>query len=182
MTLPPKDLAGVREALAKAEPLIERMSPTEGVYGVYEAVRTALTTLDALLADKGAEDRWLAALSKVQQAEQDLADRYSETTDVIFDEVEVDAANLVGGPDCWNKGWDMLVGRGLDVERLEITAVALGIASVAVDDAWRYAQERSQFGRKISGHREGFKSGRATCCNSRTAEHARTRLVGCHCG
>jgi len=78
--------------------------------------------------------------------------RYSETTDVIFDEVEVDAANLVGGPDCWNKGWDMLVGRGLDVERLEITAVALGIASVAVDDAWRYAQERSQFGRKISGH------------------------------
>lgn len=81
MTLPPKDLAGVREALAKAEPLIERMSPTEGVYGVYEAVRTALTTLDALLADKGAEDRWLAALSKVQQAEQALADRYSETTD-----------------------------------------------------------------------------------------------------
>lgn len=78
--------------------------------------------------------------------------RYSETTDVIFDEVEVDAANLVGGPERWNKGWEMLVGRGLDVERLEITAVALGIASVAVDDAWRYAQERSQFGRKISGH------------------------------
>jgi alkylation response protein AidB-like acyl-CoA dehydrogenase len=46
----------------------------------------------------------------------------------------------------------MLVGRGLDVERLEITAVALGIASAAVDDAWRYSQEREQFGRKICAH------------------------------
>ena len=78
--------------------------------------------------------------------------RYSETTDVIFDNVEVAIANLVGGPERWNQGWDMLVGRGLDVERLEITAVALGIAAAAVDDAWRYAQERSQFGRKISAH------------------------------
>lgn len=78
--------------------------------------------------------------------------RYSETTDVIFDNVEVDFANLVGGPERWNQGWDMLVGRGLDVERLEITAVALGIAAAAVEDAWRYAQERSQFGRKISAH------------------------------
>lgn len=78
--------------------------------------------------------------------------RYSETTDVIFDNVEVDIANLVGGPERWNQGWEMLVGRGLDVERLEITAVALGIAAAAVEDAWRYAQERSQFGRKISAH------------------------------
>lgn len=78
--------------------------------------------------------------------------RYSETTDVIFEDVEVPIANVVGGPDCWNKGWQMLVGRGLDVERLEITAVALGIASAAVQDAWEYAQEREQFGRKICAH------------------------------
>ncbi|NNN01605.1 MAG: acyl-CoA/acyl-ACP dehydrogenase [Acidimicrobiaceae bacterium] len=78
--------------------------------------------------------------------------RYSETTDVIFQDVEVPIENVVGGPECWNEGWKMLVGRGLDVERLEITAVALGIASAAVDDAWRYAQEREQFGRKICGH------------------------------
>jgi alkylation response protein AidB-like acyl-CoA dehydrogenase len=46
----------------------------------------------------------------------------------------------------------MLVGRGLDVERLEITAIALSIASAAMDEAWRYAEERQQFGRAISGH------------------------------
>jgi alkylation response protein AidB-like acyl-CoA dehydrogenase len=78
--------------------------------------------------------------------------RYSETTDVIFQDVEIPIENVVGGPECWNEGWQMLVGRGLDVERLEITAVALGIASAAVDDAWRYSQEREQFGRKICAH------------------------------
>jgi len=78
--------------------------------------------------------------------------RYTETTDVIFDDVEVPIENVVGGPSCWNKGWPQLVGRGLDVERLEITAVAYGIAAAAVEDAWEYAQERVQFGKVISGH------------------------------
>jgi alkylation response protein AidB-like acyl-CoA dehydrogenase len=78
--------------------------------------------------------------------------RYSATTDVIFDNVEVPAENVVGGMEAWNCGWPMLVGRGLDVERLEITATAFGIACAAVDDAWRYAKERHQFGRAIAGH------------------------------
>jgi alkylation response protein AidB-like acyl-CoA dehydrogenase len=78
--------------------------------------------------------------------------RYSETTDVIFDNVHVPVENVVGGPECMNRGWEMLVGRSLDVERLEITAVALGIAAQAVEDAWAYAAERKQFGRPISGH------------------------------
>jgi alkylation response protein AidB-like acyl-CoA dehydrogenase len=78
--------------------------------------------------------------------------RYAATTDVIFDDVTVPADNIVGGPDAWNKGWPMLVGRGLDIERLEITATAFGITSAAVEDAWRYAQEREQFGRRICAH------------------------------
>ncbi len=78
--------------------------------------------------------------------------RYAATTDVSFEDVRVPFDNVVGGPAGWNRGWPMLVGRGLDVERLEITAIALSIASAAMDDAWRYAGEREQFGRKISGH------------------------------
>ncbi len=77
--------------------------------------------------------------------------RYSETTDVIFEDVAVPAENIVGGADGWNRGWPMLAGRALDVERLEITA-DLGIATAAVDDAWQYSQEREQFGRRICGH------------------------------
>jgi alkylation response protein AidB-like acyl-CoA dehydrogenase len=78
--------------------------------------------------------------------------RYSATTDVIYDEVRVPLENIVGGREKWNQGWPMLAGRALDVERLEITAVALGIATAAVEDAWQYAQERKQFGKRICAH------------------------------
>ncbi len=95
--------------------------------------------------------------------------RYSETTDVIFDEVEVPAENIVGSRERWNQGWPMLVGRGLDVERLEITAVALGIATAAVEDVWAYAQERTQFGKKICAHQ----------AVRNTLVEARTKLAAC---
>jgi len=78
--------------------------------------------------------------------------RYTETTDVIFEDVSVPVENIVGGMDCWNRGWKMLAGRSLDVEKLEITAVAFGITCAAVEDAWQYAQERKQFGSRICGH------------------------------
>lgn len=95
--------------------------------------------------------------------------RYSETTDVIFEDVEVPIENVVGGPEGWNQGWPKLAGRGLDVERLEITAVALGIATAAMDDAWRYSQERQQFGRRICGHQ----------AVRHMLVEARTRLAAC---
>jgi alkylation response protein AidB-like acyl-CoA dehydrogenase len=78
--------------------------------------------------------------------------RYSATTDVIFEDVRIPVENIVGGMEKWNQGWPMLAGRALDVERLEITAVAFGVAIAAVDDAWQYAQERKQFGKPICAH------------------------------
>ena len=78
--------------------------------------------------------------------------RYAATTDVIFDDVRVPVDHILGGKAGWNQGWRMLAGPALDVEKLEITACAYGIAAAAVDDAWAYAQERKQFGRTISGH------------------------------
>lgn len=95
--------------------------------------------------------------------------RYAATTDVIYDEVRVPVGNVIGGPSKWNHGWPQLAGRSLDIERLEITAVALGIASVAVDDAWAYAQERRQFGRRICGHQ----------AVRHLLVEARTRLAAC---
>jgi alkylation response protein AidB-like acyl-CoA dehydrogenase len=78
--------------------------------------------------------------------------RYAETTDVILEDVEVPVENVVGGEAGWNQGWRMLAGPALDVEKLEITAVTLGIATAAVEDAWAYAGERKQFGKPIAGH------------------------------
>jgi alkylation response protein AidB-like acyl-CoA dehydrogenase len=44
----------------------------------------------------------------------------------------------------------MLAGPGLDVEKLEVAAIAVGIAQAAVDDAWTYAHERVQFTKPIA--------------------------------
>ncbi|WP_213955858.1 acyl-CoA dehydrogenase family protein [Variovorax sp. dw_954] len=74
------------------------------------------------------------------------------TTDVIFDDVEVPFANVIGGEDGWNNGWPMLVGPGLDVEKLEVAAIGVGIARAALDDAWAYAFERRQFGKRIASY------------------------------
>ncbi|NNC72926.1 MAG: acyl-CoA/acyl-ACP dehydrogenase [Sphingomonadaceae bacterium] len=78
--------------------------------------------------------------------------RYTHSQDVFFDNVRVPAANIVGGETMWNRGWELLAGRALDVEKLEISAVALGIARAALDEAWAYAQEREQFGKPIGQH------------------------------
>lgn len=78
--------------------------------------------------------------------------RYTASMDVYFDDVRVEEAAIVGGPDMWNQGWKLLAGRALDVEKIEISAVAFGIARAAVEEAWRYAQERVQFGRPIAEH------------------------------
>ena len=78
--------------------------------------------------------------------------RYMASQDVYFDNVRIPAANIVGGPEMWNQGWKTLAGRALDVEKLEITAVAFGIARAALTEAWAYAQTRVQFGKPISQH------------------------------
>lgn len=94
---------------------------------------------------------------------------YAESTDVIFDDVEVPFENVVGGEAGWNSGWRALVGPALDVERLELTAMAYGIAIAAVEDAWTYAQERKQFGRSIARFQ----------AIAHALVDARTRLAAC---
>lgn len=78
--------------------------------------------------------------------------RYTASQDVFFDSVRVPAANIVGGREMWNRGWEQLAGRALDVEKIEISAVAFGIAQAACKEAWAYAQQRVQFGKPISQH------------------------------
>jgi alkylation response protein AidB-like acyl-CoA dehydrogenase len=72
------------------------------------------------------------------------------TTDVHFDNVEVPLENLFGGEQGWNRGWQMVTGSGLDVEKIEVAAIAVGVAEAALEDAWHYAHQRSQFGKTIA--------------------------------
>lgn len=90
------------------------------------------------------------------------------TTEVIFEDVEIAAENIVGGEAGWNDGWSRIAGPGLDVEKLEVSAMALGIAEAAVDDAWEYAEIRKQFGKSISN----FQNIRHMLADARTDLHA----------
>jgi alkylation response protein AidB-like acyl-CoA dehydrogenase len=74
------------------------------------------------------------------------------TTDVHFDNVEVPLENLFGGEQRWNRGWQMVTGSGLDVEKIEVAAIAVGVAEAALEDAWHYAHQRSQFGKIIAAY------------------------------
>jgi alkylation response protein AidB-like acyl-CoA dehydrogenase len=72
------------------------------------------------------------------------------TNDVIFDNVEIPAENIIGGEAMWNQGWSILAGPALETEKLGVPALALGVAEAALAEAWQYAQERQQFGGPIS--------------------------------
>lgn len=78
--------------------------------------------------------------------------RYTKSMDVYFDDVRLPKSSLVGGEENWNRGFQMLTGRALDVEKIEITAVAYGTARAAMAEAWDYAQTREQFGKPIARH------------------------------
>jgi alkylation response protein AidB-like acyl-CoA dehydrogenase len=97
------------------------------------------------------------------------------TTDVTFSDVRVPIANIVGGREKWNHGWKMISGSGLDVEKLEVAAMALGIASAAADDAWEYSRQRSQFGKPIAT----YQSIRHKLADMKTQLHA-ARLMLYH--
>jgi alkylation response protein AidB-like acyl-CoA dehydrogenase len=78
----------------------------------------------------------------------DLGYRGSNTCEVYYDNVKVPRENILGGPECLNKGWKQMM-RLLNTERLLLSACALGIGQGAFEYALAYAREREQFGQPI---------------------------------
>ena len=79
--------------------------------------------------------------------EDKLGIRCSETRQLIFEDCEIPAENLVGGVE--NKGF-LYALKTLNLSRPVVAATAVGTAQGAFDTAIRYAREREQFGVKIS--------------------------------
>lgn len=71
------------------------------------------------------------------------------TNDVHLENVEVPFDLILGEEAGWNNGWAQLTGHALEAEKLEVPALALGCVQAALDEAWKYAQERQQFGKRI---------------------------------
>jgi alkylation response protein AidB-like acyl-CoA dehydrogenase len=78
--------------------------------------------------------------------ENKLGLRASDTSELIFEDCEIPAENLVGKE---GDGFKDAM-RVLDGGRISIAALSLGMARGALDAAMKYAQERRQFGKAIS--------------------------------
>jgi len=68
--------------------------------------------------------------------------------EVVYDNVVVSKENILGGPEGLNNGWKLLL-KTLELEHIELAAIAVGGAQAAFDDALQYAKEREQFGQPI---------------------------------
>src|SRR6266571_3394575 len=72
-----------------------------------------------------------------------------ETAELVFTDVRVPAANLLGGTE--GEGFKHIMS-GLEVGRINVAARAVGVAQAAFNDSIKYAQERFTFGKPIAQH------------------------------
>jgi len=72
-----------------------------------------------------------------------------ETCELTFDDCRVPASAILGGEP--GKGFAQMM-KGLETGRIQVASRALGVATAALEDALRYAQERESFGRPIWQH------------------------------
>jgi alkylation response protein AidB-like acyl-CoA dehydrogenase len=72
-----------------------------------------------------------------------------ETTELVFQDHRVPAANLLGGGE--GHGFQQMMS-GIEVGRVNVAARGVGVAQRAFELAIRYAQEREAFGKPIAKH------------------------------
>ena len=72
-----------------------------------------------------------------------------ETCELTFDDYRVPATAILGGEP--GAGFAQMM-KGLETGRIQVASRALGVATAALDDALRYAQERESFGQPIWKH------------------------------
>ena len=99
-----------------------------------------------------------------------MGQRGAHTCDVIFDNVRVPAANLIGGKE--GQGFKMAM-RVLDKGRIHIAAICVGVAKRLLADSLAYAAERQQFGQAIGD----FQLVQAMLADSKTEIYAAECMV-----
>jgi alkylation response protein AidB-like acyl-CoA dehydrogenase len=72
-----------------------------------------------------------------------------ESCELTFDDYRVPASAVLGGET--GKGFAQMM-KGLETGRIQVASRALGVATAALEDALRYAQERESFGQPIWKH------------------------------
>ena len=72
-----------------------------------------------------------------------------DSAELIFEDCQVPAANLVGGVE--GLGFKHVMG-GLELGRINVAARGVGVAQASLDEAVKYSQQRETFGKPISEH------------------------------
>lgn len=91
---------------------------------------------------------------KLGQKLEKLGTRGSDWAELIFEDCEVPAENIVGEE---GEGFKLFM-KTLDGGRISIAAMALGLAQGAYERSVKYAKERTTFGKRIADHQAiGFK-------------------------
>ncbi|MDB4879126.1 MAG: acyl-CoA dehydrogenase protein [Gemmatimonadetes bacterium] len=122
---------------------------SRGTKGISSFILTKETADLAAAAAVGiGHDASLPAMKgfRAGKKEDKLGWRSSDTAELIMEDVEVPAENLVGAE---GHGFVNFM-KTLDSGRIGIAALSLGIAEGAYEEAVRYAAQRKQFGKSIS--------------------------------
>jgi len=85
---------------------------------------------------------------RVTRVEHKLGHRTNDTCEIVFEDLEVPADNLLGPA---GKGLRVALS-GMDSGRIGVAAQSVGVARAAFDAALGYARKRETFGKKIIEH------------------------------
>jgi acyl-CoA dehydrogenase len=117
--------------------------------GTYASQYTVFASTDRSKGHKGLSafivPRSLPGVSPGKK-EDKMGQRASDTADVLFEDVRVPAANLVGKE---GDGFKIAM-KTLDYARPTVAAMSVGVARAAFEHAMKYAKERVQFGAPIA--------------------------------
>jgi alkylation response protein AidB-like acyl-CoA dehydrogenase len=123
--------------------------PSLGTKGISSFILTKETSDKASASELGiGHDASLTPMAgfRAGKKEDKLGWRASDTAELILEDVEVPAENLLGEE---GKGFVNFM-RTLDAGRIGIAALSLGIAEGAFEEATKYAATRKQFGQAIA--------------------------------
>ncbi len=150
------------EPQAGSDPTLQKMTAVkDGDYYILNGTKRFITTgencglaIVTAKTDKSQKHKGISAFLvekgtpgfTVGRREEKLGLCASDTTDLIFEDCKVTAANLLGKE---GAGFKISM-TGLDGGRIGIAAQSIGVAKAAFDASVQYAKEREQFGKRIA--------------------------------